>query len=90
MTHFCDERLLPGECIRCLGDAHPVVLFETWAGTVRVPCELLKRTPKRFRVRFIETSLGVRIKRGEVRYVPALAVRDGRGDPIGEEQYRGH
>lgn len=73
MAHFCNERLLPGECISCVGKPRPVVLRETWAGTVSAPVELLKRTPKRYRVRFLEKTTG--IAAGEVRYVPHEAVR---------------
>jgi hypothetical protein len=79
-VHYCDERLLSGECIHCIGAAHPTVRFETWAGTVAVRCELLKRTAKRFKVRFVESGVG--IARGEIRYVPHAAVRDGAGLPI--------
>lgn len=66
--HFCDPRLLPGECVECLGKPRPCL-----AGVIDVPVEIVGRTAKRVRVRFLDSSCGRR--RGEVRLVAPDAVR---------------
>lgn len=51
--HFCDERLLPGECIRCVGGPRPRVAIDSFAGRFVVEVEVLGRTAKRTRIRFL-------------------------------------
>lgn len=80
MIHLCDERLLPEECIECIGGPRPVVVQESWAGTEYHPCEVLRVTPRRFRVRFLGSG---RHARGEVRYVPHGALLDDRRERAG-------
>lgn len=70
--HFCDPRILPGECLECLGAPRPFVALRSWAGFVACPVEVIGRTAKRLRVRFLANSGGRR--RGEVRLVAPEAV----------------
>jgi hypothetical protein len=51
--HFCDVRLLPGECVVCVGKPRPVIHVDSWAGRQTVEVEILGHTPKRVRVRFL-------------------------------------
>lgn len=71
--HFCSKFLFPGECIVCVGKPRPFIRIESWAGSERVEVELLKRTPKRYCIRFLEKcSKG---NKGAVRYVAHDVVR---------------
>jgi len=87
-THYCNESLLPGECIACIGDDPRSIRYETWGGRVRVPCEVLKRTPKRYKVRILATSATPRLDRGQVLHVPLSAVLDSDGLPMAEKAGR--
>lgn len=49
------------------------VQFDGWAGRYRVRCEILKETPKRFKVRFME-DVSARRRAGEIAYAPKYAV----------------
>lgn len=53
MAHYCNAALLPGECIVCAGKPRPFVRVRSWAGVDEVDVEILGRTPKRTRVRFL-------------------------------------
>jgi hypothetical protein len=55
--HFCDVRLLPGECIVCIGEPRPTVRVDSWAGRQTVEVEILGHTPKRMRVRFLSECM---------------------------------
>ncbi len=65
--HFCDSRLLPGECITCVGKPRPFIRIESWAGSQQVEVEILGRTPKRLRIRHLTDNAYA--KRGDVRLV---------------------
>ena len=56
------------------------VAFESWAGRTNVPVEILGETPKRYRVRWLETALSH--TQGSVSLVPKYAVclSEGEGD----------
>lgn len=71
--HFCLARLLPGECLDCLGKPRPFVRIESWAGSVDVDVEVIGRTPKRLRIRFLADNPKGRY--GDVRLVHLDAVR---------------
>ena len=75
--HFCNENLLPGECITCLGHPRPFVVVQSWAGAVRAEVEILARTPKQVRIRFLTDSPEGRV--GDVRLVQADVVRFPKG-----------
>ncbi len=66
-AHFCDARLLPGECIACAGKPRPFVRVESWAGSQVVEVEVLGRTLKRLRIRFLADN--AKGRRGNVRLV---------------------
>lgn len=66
-AHLCDVRLLPGECLDCLGRPRPYVCVDSWAGRSRYDVEVIGVTPKRLRVRFLADSRWH--KRGDVRCV---------------------
>jgi hypothetical protein len=51
-----------------------VVSVESWAGRSEHPVEIIAETPKRFRVRHLDSAF--RWMRGDERYVPKYAVRD--------------
>jgi hypothetical protein len=70
--HFCDAKLLPGECIVCVGKPRPFVRIESWAGSHAVDVEILGRTAKRTRVRFLSDCQ--KGERGAVRLVRPDAV----------------
>lgn len=66
--HFCDARLLPGECLHCVGKPRPFVNIVSWAhGSSRVEVEILGRTPRRVRIRFLADNM--KGQRGDVRLV---------------------
>ncbi len=71
--HFCDPKLSPGACSTCAGKPRPYVRVRSWAGHRDVDVEILGRTPKRVRVRFLEDT--VRRKRGDVALVDASVVQ---------------
>ena len=71
--HFCSERLLPGECIVCVGKPRPYVVVNSYAGARRVEVEVLGRTPKRLRIRLLADCL--KGERGAVRLVDPSIVR---------------
>lgn len=71
--HFCNPALFPGECIVCVGKPRPFVRVESWAGSADLPVEIIGRTPKRLRIRFLEDSRWH--KSGEVRLVAPDVVR---------------
>lgn len=71
--HFCDAKLRPGECPTCKSQPRPFVIVESWAGSQQVHVEILGRTPKRLRIRFLENC--ARGKRGDVRLVAPDVVR---------------
>ena len=76
--HFCDERLLPGECIRCAGGPRPTVAIDSYAGRRVVEVEVLGRTSRRTRIRFLaDCSKG---KRGDVAMVAHDVVRAPRSE----------
>jgi len=56
----------------CLGKPRPFVRIESWAGSHAVCVEVLARTPKRWRVRFLENNQ--KGKRGDIRWVAPNAV----------------
>lgn len=70
--HFCDPKLLPGECIHCVRGPRPFIRVASWAGTVSVEVEIIARTPKRLRVRFLANC--PKGKAGDVKLVPADVV----------------
>ena len=53
VEHFCRAELLPGECLHCAGQQRPTVTINTWAGAKKVEVEVLGKTAKRTRVRFL-------------------------------------
>lgn len=71
--HYCDSRLLPGECLVCLRGPRPYVRIESWAGAQDVDVEILGRTPKRVRIRLLADCQ--RGTRGDVRLVHPDVVR---------------
>lgn len=71
--HFCNPALLPGECIDCVGKPRPYVRLESWAGSQRVEVEVLGRTPRRVRIRFLADC--PKGKRGTVRLVSPEVIR---------------
>lgn len=71
--HFCNPDLLPGECLVCVGRPRPTVAIDSWAGRTVVEVEILGRTPKRTRVRFLADN--PKGKAGDVRMVAHDAVR---------------
>lgn len=71
--HFCNARLFPGECLNCLGKPRPTVAINSWAGQTVVEVEILGRTPKRTRVRFLADN--PKGQRGDVRLVAHDVVR---------------
>ena len=76
--HFCDERLLPGECIVCIDKPRPFVIVESWAGSERVEVEILGRTHQRTRIRFLHDNSKGRC--GDVRTVTSAVVRGGKDE----------
>ena len=73
--HICDARLLPGECIVCVGKPKPTIRIESWAGSHVVPVEVIGVTAKRWRIRFLDDCQ--KGKRGTVRLVKPEVVRMG-------------
>ena len=71
--HYCDERLLPGECIHCVRGFMPFIRVASWAGTTTTFVEILGRTPKRLRIRFLSDC--PKGKRGDVKLVPIDVVQ---------------
>lgn len=68
--HFCNRQLPPGEC--CNGKPRQFVRVLSWGGITDVEVEILGRTPKRVRIRFLSDSMKGR--RGDVRLVAADAI----------------
>jgi len=49
--------------------------LESWAGTTKDPVEILKETPKRYKIRFLgETCFQGKFTNGKEYYVPKYAV----------------
>jgi hypothetical protein len=46
--------------------------FDSWAGRTKHKAEILKETPKRFKVKMLEDGIG--FKAGAIMYVPKFAV----------------
>lgn len=74
--HFCDARLPPGACALCAGRPRPTVGVISWARTQWVEVEILGRTPRRIRIRFLADSMKGRC--GDVRLVHPSVVRAAR------------
>lgn len=73
--HICDARLLPGECIVCVGKPKPTIRIESWAGSHMVHVEVIGVTAKRWRIRFLDDC--PKGKRGTIRLVAPNVVRMG-------------
>jgi hypothetical protein len=70
--HLCDRALPPGQCPACAGKPRPFVTVVGWHGSERVEVEVLGRTPKRTRIRFLADC--AKGKAGDVRLVRPDAV----------------
>jgi hypothetical protein len=64
--------------------ADPVLVqvgFQSWAGLTWHPATLVGETPKRYRVRWLETFFSGRRRAGTIQLVPKHAVRFGPPSP---------
>ena len=52
----------------------PYVVLESWAGRTYHPVEILKETPKRYKVRWLGPGVFRRFSEGGVYYVPKHCV----------------
>lgn len=83
--HFCDERLLPGECIVCSGGPRPYITVVSAASAQFVDVEVVGATARRLRVRLLADC--AKWKRGSIRCVAPSSVAWPDAAP-GCKQYR--